>query len=59
MVHVLDASRAVDVVSSLLGSKRAAFDRSNRDEQAETREKYASRASKPLLSVRAGAWPTG
>jgi 5-methyltetrahydrofolate--homocysteine methyltransferase len=50
VVHVLDASRAVDVVSNLLGDKRSAFDRSNRVEQAEIREKYASRRDKPLLS---------
>ena len=50
VVHVLDASRAVDVVSSLLGSKRDEFDRVNREAQAEMREKYASRAAKPLLS---------
>ena len=30
VVHVLDASRAVDVVSSLLGAKRPEFDRQNR-----------------------------
>src|SRR5688500_8054711 len=30
VVHVLDASRAVDVVSSLLGSRRPEFDRQNR-----------------------------
>jgi 5-methyltetrahydrofolate--homocysteine methyltransferase len=50
VVHVLDASRAVDVVSKLLGANRSAFDRSNRAEQAEIREKYASRRDKPLLS---------
>jgi 5-methyltetrahydrofolate--homocysteine methyltransferase len=50
VVHVLDASRAVDVVSSLLGSKRPEFDRANREAQAKTREKYAARTSKPLLS---------
>jgi 5-methyltetrahydrofolate--homocysteine methyltransferase len=50
VVHVLDASRAVDVVSSLLGAKREDFDRTNRAEQSQTREKYAARASKPLLS---------
>jgi 5-methyltetrahydrofolate--homocysteine methyltransferase len=50
VVHVLDASRAVDVVSNLLGTGKAAFDRANRDEQAEIREKYASRRQKPLLS---------
>ena len=50
VVHVLDASRAVDVVSSLLGSRRDDFDRANRTDQDQTREKYASRAAKPLLS---------
>ena len=50
VVHVLDASRAVDVVSSLLGAKRPEFDRQNREQQATTREKYAARAEKPLLS---------
>jgi 5-methyltetrahydrofolate--homocysteine methyltransferase len=50
VVHVLDASRAVDVVSSLLGAKRQEFDRKNRQDQAETREKYGRRAEKPLLS---------
>jgi 5-methyltetrahydrofolate--homocysteine methyltransferase len=50
VVHVLDASRAVDVVSSLLGDKRPDFDRDNRAAQADTRQKYASRAEKPLLS---------
>jgi 5-methyltetrahydrofolate--homocysteine methyltransferase len=50
IVHVLDASRAVDVVSSLLGSKRPEFDRENRAQQATTREKYAARSEKPLLT---------
>ncbi|MGB2716878.1 MAG: methionine synthase [Vicinamibacterales bacterium] len=50
VVHVLDASRAVDVVSSLLGSKRQEFDRANRTDQSQTRDKYAARGSKPLLS---------
>jgi 5-methyltetrahydrofolate--homocysteine methyltransferase len=50
VVHVLDASRAVDVVSSLLGSKLGAFDSANRAAQDETREKYAGRAEKPLLT---------
>jgi 5-methyltetrahydrofolate--homocysteine methyltransferase len=50
VVHVLDASRAVDVVSSLLGDKRPAFDEANRREQAATRDKYANRAAKPLLT---------
>jgi 5-methyltetrahydrofolate--homocysteine methyltransferase len=50
VVHVLDASRAVDVVSSLLGAGRDAFDRSNREAQEEIREKYSARREKPLLS---------
>ncbi len=50
VVHVLDASRAVDVVSSLLGAGRDALDRSNREAQAEIREKYSARREKPLLS---------
>jgi 5-methyltetrahydrofolate--homocysteine methyltransferase len=50
VVHVLDASRAVDVVSSLLGDRREPFDRQNRADQAETREKYSRRTEKPLLS---------
>jgi 5-methyltetrahydrofolate--homocysteine methyltransferase len=49
-VHVLDASRAVDVVSSLLGDRREQFARETRQAQAETRDKYAARAEKPLLS---------
>jgi 5-methyltetrahydrofolate--homocysteine methyltransferase len=51
VVHVLDASRAVDVVSSVLGENRAAFASANRDDQAETREKYAGRRAKPLLKI--------
>ncbi|HEX6973341.1 MAG TPA: methionine synthase [Vicinamibacterales bacterium] len=50
VVHVLDASRAVDVVSSLVGDKRAAFDEANRADQADIREKYATRRDKPMLS---------
>jgi 5-methyltetrahydrofolate--homocysteine methyltransferase len=49
VVHVLDASRAVDVVSSLIGEKREAFDRVNRATQAEIRDTYAHRREKPLL----------
>ena len=51
VVHVLDASRAVDVVSSLLGSGRTGFDHANRAAQAEIREKYAARRERPLLSI--------
>ena len=50
VVHVLDASRAVDVVSSLIGDRREAFDQANRVAQGEIRESYAARRQKPLLS---------
>jgi 5-methyltetrahydrofolate--homocysteine methyltransferase len=51
-VHVLDASRAVGVVSSLLSdSQRDEFVAAQRAEQAELREKYGSRREKPLLSI--------
>jgi 5-methyltetrahydrofolate--homocysteine methyltransferase len=50
VVHVLDASRAVDVVSSLLGSNKEGFDRTNRDAQSEIRDKYSARREKPLLT---------
>ncbi len=49
VVHVLDASRAVDVVSSLLGDRRPAFDAANRADQADIRDRYAARSRKPLL----------
>ena len=52
-VHVLDASRAVDVVSTLLNPDRSpGFDVENKAKQAEIREQYASRARRPLLSYR-------
>ena len=52
-VHVLDASRAVDVVSTLLNPEKVAgFDRQNKKMQAEIREQYAGRARRPLLSHR-------
>ena len=50
VVHVLDASRAVDVVSKLLGDDRSTFDATNRTTQAEIRESYATRRQKPLLT---------
>jgi len=51
VVHVLDASRAVDVVSSLLsGDLRPAFDAKNRSAQEETRRKYAGRSRRALVS---------
>jgi 5-methyltetrahydrofolate--homocysteine methyltransferase len=49
VVHVLDASRAVDVVSNLLGAARPAFEAATRAAQAELREQYAVRREKPLL----------
>jgi len=51
VVHVLDASRAVDVVSSLLGSNRSAFVAAAREEQATLRDHYARKARKPLLTL--------
>ena len=50
VVHVLDASRAVDTVANLLRSDRTAFDRANREAQEEIRENYAARRDRPLLS---------
>jgi 5-methyltetrahydrofolate--homocysteine methyltransferase len=50
-VHVLDASRAVDVVSTLLNPEKAPeFDRENKRKQDEIREQYATRVRRPLLS---------
>ena len=50
-VHVVDASRVVDVVASLLApSQREAFDRSNRTQQDELRRQYGARREQPLLS---------
>jgi len=50
-VHVLDASRVVDVVSNLLsGSQRVEFDRANRALQGELRDQYSARRERPLLS---------
>jgi 5-methyltetrahydrofolate--homocysteine methyltransferase len=51
VVHVLDASRAVDVVSSLLGGNRSAFVAAAREEQATLREHYGRKAQKPLLTL--------
>ena len=52
-VHVLDASRAVGVVNSLLNEKqRAAFDAKTRAEYASLREQYAAKIrDKKLLQV--------
>jgi 5-methyltetrahydrofolate--homocysteine methyltransferase len=51
VVHVLDASRVVDVVASFMSDeRRGAFARSNVEAQEEIREKYKARSEKPLLS---------
>ena len=53
VVHVLDASRAVGVVSRLKSAAmRPAFDAENRREQERLRHEHAARRSeKPLLSI--------
>jgi 5-methyltetrahydrofolate--homocysteine methyltransferase len=54
VVHVLDASRAVDVVSSLLSAtQKPAFDAANRAEQARVRTQYAGLKRRALLPWRA------
>jgi 5-methyltetrahydrofolate--homocysteine methyltransferase len=51
-VHVLDASRAVDVVSSLLSDKlRDDFVARTRADQARLREQYGAKREKPLLTL--------
>jgi 5-methyltetrahydrofolate--homocysteine methyltransferase len=50
VVHVLDASRAVDVVASLLSpEQKPAFDASNRADQDRTRQQHAALKQRPLL----------
>src|SRR5262245_42803114 len=50
-VHVLDASRVVDVVSKLLSqTERAGFEAANHSLQRELRDQYGSRREQPLLS---------
>jgi len=50
VVHVLDASRAVDVVASLLSAtQKAPFVSANRVEQARLREQHAALKQRPLL----------
>jgi 5-methyltetrahydrofolate--homocysteine methyltransferase len=52
VVHVLDASRVVAVVSSLLDpTRRATLDTENRAAQALLREQHAERQRKPLLPI--------
>ncbi len=49
-VHVLDASRAVGVVSSLIDPvRRASFDRDNRAEQTRMRDLHQAKAARPLV----------
>ena len=51
-VHVLDASRAVDVVSNLLSDRqREGFAAAVRTEQAELRDKYGAKREKVLLPL--------
>ena len=51
VVHVLDASRAVDVVSSLLNpAQRPGFDLANRADQDRLREQHGAVRRRPLLT---------
>ena len=51
-VHVLDASRVVNVVSDLLSpERRAAFDEKTRDEQEKSRRLYRHRQDRELVSL--------
>jgi 5-methyltetrahydrofolate--homocysteine methyltransferase len=51
VVHVLDASRAVNVVSSLLDpSRKLELDHQNRADQQHLRDLFANKQSKPLCS---------
>ena len=52
VVHVLDASRSVNVVSDLLSEERRdGFAQENRDEQEKLRAIYDGRKEKPLLAI--------
>jgi 5-methyltetrahydrofolate--homocysteine methyltransferase len=51
-VHVLDASRVVDVVSQLLDPRRRVeLDAGNRELQERLREQHAEKVRKPLLTI--------
>ncbi len=53
-VHVLDASRVVDVVSSLLDpARRVALDTENRELQERLRDQHAEKQRRPLLPLAA------
>jgi 5-methyltetrahydrofolate--homocysteine methyltransferase len=52
VVHVLDASRVVGVVSDLLDpERRSALDATNRDAQETLRDQHAERERRPLLPI--------
>jgi 5-methyltetrahydrofolate--homocysteine methyltransferase len=52
VVHVLDASRAVDVVSRLLSpTQKDDFEDSNRAQQQQLREQHGAARKRPLLSL--------
>jgi len=52
VVHVADASRAVDVVTSLLSdTQRESFEATNRNEQERVRQQHAGVRRRPLLSL--------
>ncbi|HXG90149.1 MAG TPA: methionine synthase [Vicinamibacterales bacterium] len=54
VVHVADASRVVDVVSSLMSAEqRPAFEQTTREEQTTLREQYGARRDRPTLSYAA------
>jgi 5-methyltetrahydrofolate--homocysteine methyltransferase len=53
-VHVLDASRVVDVVSSLLSDdRRPAFEQENRELQQRLRDQHSARRERPLMTYEA------
>jgi 5-methyltetrahydrofolate--homocysteine methyltransferase len=60
VVHVLDASRSVNVVSDLLSNeRRVSFAEANREDQEKLRAIYEGRNAKPLRPIeeaRANAW---
>jgi len=52
VIHVLDASKSVNVVSDILSSERRdGLIEANRDEQEKLRAVYEARKEKPLLSI--------
>ncbi|RLB45891.1 MAG: methionine synthase [Deltaproteobacteria bacterium] len=51
VMHVLDASRAVNVVSDLLGKKKAAVDEHNRKDQARLVRLFEAKRDKPVLPI--------